>query len=186
MMNTSKYAFVSVLWPAMVMSAQIASVKAYSEPDVLEVYNALLGPQIKKSLLVLSTSVKPTICSVSLKEITDSEFGNARKAFQDVNEEAWDLSRVLNDRKTISQGELEETFKPGVVEGWKRFRQRHPETSAYVALSAVGFNNAHTVAIVYSEVRCGGNCGAGGFKYFRRTPKGWQRVKVDFGCDWIS
>ncbi len=33
-----------------------------------------------------------------------------------------DLSSVLGDRKTITEAELDETFKPGVMEGWKRFR----------------------------------------------------------------
>jgi hypothetical protein len=73
------------------------------------------------------------------------------------------------------------------MEGWKRFRQKHPDSLGYVALSAIGFNNAHTVAVVYSEGRCGGKCGAGGFKYFRRTRKRWQKVETDFPhCDWIS
>jgi hypothetical protein len=162
-------------------------VKAYSEPDVLEVYKALIGPQSKKSLLILSTSGEPTICSVNAKDITDPEFRKAVNAFHDVNKQVWDLSGVLSDRKTISEAELDETFKPGVMEGWRRFRQEHPDSLGYVTLSAVGFNNAHTVAVVYSGVHCGGKCGAGGLKYFRHTPKGWQRVTSNFpNCDWIS
>jgi hypothetical protein len=187
MKNTLKYALVSVLWPPMVMSAQIAPVKAYSETNVLEVYKALIGPQSNKSFLVRSTTVEPINCSVSGKEITDFEFREAMNAFHDVNEQVWDLSRALGDRKTISNADLDETFKPGVMEGWRRFRQRHPDSAGYVGLSAVGFNKAHTVAIVYSEVRCGGKCGAGGFKYFRHTPRGWRRVNANFpNCDWIS
>jgi len=178
-MITFKYALVSVLWPAMVVSAQTAPVKAYSEPDAVEVYGALFAPRSKRPILFLSTTVKPQICSVSEKEaseIKDPEFREAMNAFRDVNEHVWDLSGVLKERKTISEAELDETFKPGVLEGWKQFRQKYPQSLGYYALSAVGFNNAHTVAVVYSEGRCGGLCGAGGFKYFRRTPKGGRRA----------
>ena len=185
MRKTLKFVLVSVLclqWS----SGQIAPVKSYSEANVPEVYKALIGPQSKKSLLVRSTTVAPMNCSVSGEEITDTEFREAMSAFLAVNEQVWDLSQVLGDRKTISNEDLDETFKPGVMEGWKRFRQRHPDIPGYVGLSAIGFNKAHTVAIVYSEVRCGGKCGAGGFKYFRHT-KGWRRVNPNFpNCDWIS
>ena len=189
-MNTVKYALVSVLWPAMVVSAQIASVKAYSAPDAAEVYGALFALRSKKPVLVLSTTVKPKICSVSEKDATgieDPQFREAMNGFRDINEHVWDLSSVLGDRKTITEAELDETFKPGVMEGWKRFRLKYPDSLGYVALSAVGFNSAHTVAVVYAESRGGPKRGAGGLKYFRRTPKGWQRVNTDFpNCDWIS
>jgi|HubBroStandDraft_6_1064221.scaffolds.fasta_scaffold243919_2 hypothetical protein len=189
-MNTLKYALVSVLWPAMVVSAQSAAVKVYSEPDAAEVYGALFATRSKKPILFLSTTVKPHICSVSEKEaeqIKDPAFREAMSAFRDVNEQVWDLSRVLEGRKTTGEGELDETFKPGVVEGWKQFRQRYAHSLGYFALSAIGFNNAHTAAVVYSEGRCGGLCGAGGFKYLRRTPDGWKRVNTGFPqCDWIS
>jgi hypothetical protein len=186
-MRTLKYALVSILGLAMLMSAQTASVKSYSDPDAREVYRALITPQAKRPPLLLSTTVKPWICSVSPKEIADPEYREAVEVFQDVNQEVWDLSSVLSDRKTISQPQLDEIFKPGAIEGWKLFREKYPDFLGYVALSAVGFNNSHTVAVVYSEGRCGGKCGAGGFKYFRRTPRGWQRAKKDFpSCDWIS
>jgi hypothetical protein len=146
MMNILKYALVSVLWPAMVVSAQIASVKAYSAADAAEVYGALFALRSKKPTLVLSTTVKPKICSVSEKDATgikDPQFREAMNAFRDVNEQVWDLSSVLSDRKTITEAELDETFKPGVMEGWKRFRLKYPDSLGYVALSALGFNSAH-------------------------------------------
>jgi hypothetical protein len=171
----------------MVMSAQVAALRAYTDPAALEVYKALIGTQRKKPLLIRSTTVEPLNCSVTGKEITDPKFREAMNAFNDVNDQVWDLSRALGNRKTISNGDLDETFRPGVMEGWKRFRQRHPDSPAYLGLSAVGFNKEHTVAVVYSEVRCGGKCGAGGLKYFHRTPKGWQKVETHFpACDWIS
>lgn len=114
MMNTFKCALVSVLWPAMVVSAQIASVKAYSAPDAAEVYRGLFALRGKKPVLVLSTTVGPKACSVSEKDakaIKDPQFREAMDAFRDVNERLWDLSSVLGDRKTISEAELDEIFK---------------------------------------------------------------------------
>jgi hypothetical protein len=182
-----KFVLVSALWPAIVLSSQTASLRAYSEPDAAEVYRALIGPQNKRSFLVLSTSRGPNTCSFSEKEIADPEFRQAMHSFRDMKEQKWDLSSVLGDRQTISESELNDTFKPGIMEGWHRFRQKHPDSSGYVALSAVGFNSAHTVAVVYSGGACGPKCGTGGLKYFRRTSKGWQRIRADFpSCDWIS
>jgi len=189
-MNTFKYALVRLLWPAMVVSTQKAPVRDYSEPDAAEVYGALSALQSKRPFLFLSTTVKPRICSVSeekARQIKDPAFREAMNAFRDVNEHVWDLSRMLKDRNTISEEELDETFKPGVLDGWKQFHQKYPQSLGYFALSAIGFNSAHTVAVVYSEGHCGGLCGAGGFKYFRRTSKGWQRVNTELPrCDWIS
>ena len=186
MRNGFKGAFVAVLLSAMVAGGQIASVKAYSEPDAQKIYRALIAPQGKR-VLVLSTTIERKNCSVNEKEIPDPEFRKAMAAFHDVNEQVWDLSKVLSYARTISSAELDETFKLGVVEGWKQFRLKHPDSSGYIALSAVGFNNAHTVAVVYTEGGCGAKCAAGGFKYFRRTPKGWQKIKPDFpNCDWFS
>src|SRR5450631_1070393 len=139
-MRTLKYVLVSILGLAMLMSAQPASVKSYSDPDAREVYRALIAPQAKRSPLLLSTTVKPWICLVSPKEIADPEFRESMEVFHDVNQEVWDLSSVLSDRKTISQAQLDETFKPGVIEGWKLFREKYPDFVGYVALSAVGFN----------------------------------------------
>jgi hypothetical protein len=147
----------------------------------------LLQQQSKRSLLLLSTTVEPKVCTVKAKEITDPEFRQAMDAFHEVNEQVWELSRTLGGLKTISRLELNETFKPGVMEGWKRFRKNHPDSLGYIAISAIGFNGMHTVAVVYSEGRCGGKCGAGGLQYFRRTRKGWRKVNADFPrCDWIS
>jgi hypothetical protein len=170
----------------MVVSGQIASVKAYSEPDAQEIYRALMAPY-KRPILVLSTTIDEKTCSVSEKEIKDPEFRKAMATFHEVNEQVWDLSKVLGNRRTINNVELDEIFKPGLVEGWKQFRQKYPDSSGYVSLSAVGFNDAHTVAVVYSAGHCAVNCAAGGLQYFRRTPKGWQRVETGFpNCHWFS
>ena len=167
MSKAFKYAVV-VLWPALAVSGQVASARAYSEPDAQEIYRALIAPYGRHTLVV-STTIDRKSCSVSEKEITDPEFRKAMAAFNDVNERIWDLSKVLGQSKMITNVELGETFKHGVVEGWKKFRQNHPDSTRYIALSAVGFNNAHTTAVVYVEGGCGPKCAASGFQYFRHT-----------------
>jgi hypothetical protein len=182
MSNAFEYALLALLWPAMAQGAQVDSWKVYSEPDSARIYEVLSSARHQK-VLTLTTNAQSGTCSVNPKEIPDPAFREAMEAFNDVNKQNWDLSEELRQQRTISETEIGSIFKPGIVEGWKQFRQRYPDFAGYVAFSAVGFDKAHTVAVVYSQGQCGAHCGAGGLQYFRRTPKGWRRIKTSYpGC----
>ena len=104
----------------------------------------------------------------------DHDCRNALGAFRKINDRKWDVSGLISSEQTITETTRDSMFTSGVIEGWKQFRQQHPHAGGYQAVSAVGFNTERTVAVVYSEVRCGAKCGTGGFTYFSRTPHGWS------------
>ncbi len=68
------------------------------------------------------------------KEIPDPAFREAMEAFNDVDKQNWDLSEELRQQRTISETEIGSIFRPGIVEGWKQFRQRYPDFAGYVAV----------------------------------------------------
>jgi hypothetical protein len=103
----------------MIVSAQIGSRKAYSEPDAAQIYEELVPTQHQKVVPVLTTTAVPETCTAKEKDILNPAFREAMEAFNEVNKQKWDLSEELKHQKTISEYELDSTFKPGVVEGWK-------------------------------------------------------------------
>jgi hypothetical protein len=163
------------------------SPQQYADSDAGQIYKALIPETARKSMLLLTTSVHPTTCSPDDADMPDAQFRNALGAFRKINERKWDVSGLISSKQTITETALDSIFKLGVIEGWKQFRQQHPHASGYLAVSAVGFNTERTIAVVYSQVRCGSKCGTGSFTYFRRTPHGWSRVLARIpDCRWIS
>jgi hypothetical protein len=163
------------------------SPQQYSDSDAGQIYEALIPATARNSMLLLTVSVQPTICSPDESDMPDTQFRNALGAFRKMNDKKWDVSGLISSEQTITEAAVDSMFKSGVIGGWKQFRQQHPHASGYQAVSAVGFNAERTVAVVYSEVRCGAMCGTGSFTYFRRTPHGWSRVQAEMpSCRWIS
>src|ERR1700690_3213867 len=143
MRNAFEYAVLGLLWPAILLGAQVGSTKAYSEPDAAQIYEVLSSGRQQK-VLTLTTNAQSGTCSVNPKEIPNPAFREAMEAFNDVNKQNWDLSEELRQLRTISETEIGSIFKPGIVEGWKQFRLRYLDCAGYVAFSAVGFDKAHT------------------------------------------
>lgn len=73
------------------------------------------------------------------------------------------------------------------------FTQKHPGYSRWVDLSAVGFNEDQTVAVVYIAVWRGsspqcrkGIFGYGGPRYLYKRNGRWHLMKTDFFADWTT
>jgi hypothetical protein len=168
-------------------NGQTVSVPRYADADALLVYKAVIPSSSRFSVLMVNSTVEPTQCTPSEKDMPDAQFREALDAFHRANSQKWNLSGLLNDQKLITETELDSIFKSGPIEGWKEFHNQHPKFRGYMRASAVGFNSAHTIAILYTEAFCNAKCGSGAFSYFRRTPNGWSRVTVDIpNCRWIE
>ncbi len=142
-----------------------------------------------KEFLILATTRKPMCQSFTGREASGGEFEEAMADFVRLNNQAWSLRELLHDDgvQLVSQSELDSFFKKGAGKGWKRFYAAHPKLAGYKAFSAVGFNQQHTIAVVYSESICGPQCGIGGMHFMKLTSQGWQEVAEPFAsCKWIS
>jgi hypothetical protein len=70
------------------------------------------------------------------------------------------------------------------IDGWSAFSQENRGVREYLTLSRVGFNAAHSVAVVYAESSCGGLCGGGGYFVLRRQNKLW--LVIAYHQKWVS
>lgn len=88
-------------------------------------------------------------------------------------------SHTLADRSAIEQ-----SFNGGIEQGWREFYRRFPMSSGYSVVSAVGFNEAKTQALVYLEHHCGGLCGFAEVLLLEKMDGKWQEVPHATGCGW--
>lgn len=82
--------------------------------------------------------------------------------------------------QVLPNRDVESLFKsdsPGDLDsGWEGFRQRFPDSHGYISVSAVGFDRAHTRALVYVTYRCGSLCGGGGYHFLAKVDGAWWEV----------
>lgn len=187
MRNVCRLAFLAVLWLIPIAPAQTTPVQSYSERDASGIYRIVLSAVTKKSALVVTTTVNPVLCVPAHRDMSDDEFRAALSDFRNVNQQKWDIGNFLDSKRAISRSEIDSLFKEGILEGWKQLRLKYPDHPFYQAVSAVGFDPHHSVAIVYSEVRCGPKCGTGEFRYFLRRRGRWSELTKGVpSCSWIS
>jgi hypothetical protein len=86
-----------------------------------------------------------------------------------------------------SKEQIVSSFQPASGNGWAVFNARYPNAKGFLSVSAVGFDKAHQVAIVYVAHSCGWLCGSGGYQFLWREPDHWTRVRLNANdCNWVS
>lgn len=128
------------------------------------------------------------MCLVPEKEY-EGLIGPAIAEYVRLNKKAWLLQKKFQIDKPydfITPDELKLTFEKG-VDGWKQFYEEHPDSGGWITMSAVGFNAAKTIAVVYMSHSCGSLCGEGGFHVLQK--KGGKWLPLDWkgtSCSWAS
>lgn len=178
--------------------------ETYDDPDAYEVYNLLLGGPRPDALIGKTEQGTPTLSRAPI-EIESQTGGDTlcfdpvaqpdsrlRQAATDYDEQnskprllkAGEL-RIGQKIELISRSDLNSIFADGIISGWKKFRDIHPNVQGYTRLSAVGFSPDKNVAVVFLGRYCGPTCGAGGIVTLSRKNGIWRRNWDDF-CSWIS
>jgi hypothetical protein len=181
-LSVSLLCLLSALW-----AGQAETVQPYSERDASHVYKLILPSGGKRSVLTLSTTVNAYPCVPTERDMPNADFRAALVDFKNVNQQRWNISAFIKSENIITRNEVDPLFKQGVMEGWKQFHAKYGDRRGYSAVSAIGFDAQHAVAIVYSETNGGPKMGAGRFRYFRRTKSTRREItsKVP-DCGWIS
>jgi len=73
---------------------------------------------------------------------------------------------------------IERDAIPENVSDWVELRKRFPESRVVFAVSRVAFNADGTVALVYWQYRCGGECGTGSLTQMNLVDGNWVIVKT--------
>src|SRR5215510_12986687 len=150
---------------------------AYEVPEAYEVYSAILTSewpvrvQHAKSLIIQTETQNYQMCLRPEKEWQE-KLGPAISDFVRLNAKPWLLQRRIDSEtpyELVAAADLRSTMQAG----WEGFYQRYPNSGGWVEVSAVGFNNDRTVAVVYMGHHCGGLCGGGCFHVLEKKDGKW-------------
>jgi hypothetical protein len=69
---------------------------------------------------------------------------------------------------------------------WEEFNRMYPDSGGYMQVSAVGFDNSKTHAMVYMAHQCGSLCGGGMHHVLEKIEGAWRAARVPgmTNCSW--
>jgi hypothetical protein len=87
--------------------------------------------------------------------------------------------------RLVKQSEIQRALRrPGY---WRTFYAKFPDSGGYHAVSAVGFNEQKTRAMVYVEYLCDVLCGSGAYRFLEKHDGQWTEVRLNVNnCVWVS
>jgi len=168
------------------------------DPDAYAVYNAvipsdwLIRVAHATELLIEGTTQVPTpmgqACFPSGPELI-GPWAEALSMLKDQNATSQTLARQFTlpvGYRLEAKAQIMSLFQSGGG-GWGVFRAQYPNAKGILSVSAVGFDKAHQVAIVYVGHSCGLLCGGGSYEFLWREPDHWTRVRLNVNnCAWAS
>jgi hypothetical protein len=100
---------------------------------------------------------------------------------------AWEARFKLgHEYQLLSGEEIKKAFSPCLTGPSDPVPCPESKITEVWHLSAPGFNPDHTRALVSVSRLCGGLCGEGSIRVYRKTVDGWKREDDDFAtCVWI-
>jgi hypothetical protein len=166
--------------------------KTYNVAEAYQVYSALLPDEWPRLIpaQTLMISDKTSTYGMCLQPEPESSkvLGTAIADYVATNKRSRTLQRSFQIDKPyelIPEQDLHLTSN--AADGWSTFYKRHPNAGGWIELSAVGFNNEKTVAIVYVARHCGVRCGGGGFHVLQKHDGKWVRLEwKGVSCFWQS
>lgn len=188
-----------ILYP-LVMQAGAAKkgeqAEAYTDADAYEVYNAILTS--RRHVENANMSANATVFVIP--SLTQSEkmclepdkesqkiIGSAISDYVKKNEKSWLLQPLLNGELNYQLIAPEEYGAASWERGWIEYYKKHPGYVNWIELSAVGFNEDKTVAVVYLRHMCGMLCGDGNFHVLQKKEGKWLPLEWKGSyCTWAS
>lgn len=156
--------------------------ESYDVDEAYRIYSVLLPHEesvdFAKGRLVIreETVSKPEVPEPCLTAEAANKFKDAIADYKRVTSKPWLLQRQFQIEKPyeiVSANTIEILFKE---DGWDAFYKRYPESGGYVILSAVGFNQEKTRAIVYTGSSCGSLCGRWSLHLMEKIGGKWTQV----------
>jgi hypothetical protein len=77
----------------------------------------------------------------------------------------------------ISKRQFEDIFEGDLAGGWQEFYDKFPNSTGFVELTRIGFNERKDKVIVYVENYCGGLCGDGNYLLLEKINSKWKITK---------
>lgn len=166
---------------------------SYNDSDAYDVYSAVMPSEwavrsanAKTLVIAAETNADFQMC---LRPDAEWEkiIGGAISNYLEVNKKTWLIRKNIaadTPYKIISIKEIESAFEKG---SWDGFYNRYPDSGGYIQLSAVGFNDDRTVAVVFTRHYCGMLCGGGSYNVLQKKDGKWVPLQWRGSrCAWAS
>jgi hypothetical protein len=164
----------------------------YEEPAAYEVYAAILPSEWNvqvahaRQVVIRRETTAYRMCLNPEKESEDKLWA-AISDYVEINKKQWWLQPSLTidlPYLFVDSESLRKMFRQG---RWDQFYRAYPESGGVLELSAVGFNQDKTVAVVYMGHSCGALCGGGKFHVLEKVGGKWQPLAWKGAvCSWAS
>jgi hypothetical protein len=157
---------------------------AYTVSEAYEVYSAILESVFTEhEQLVILDETFPHRCGMTPNKGAKNVTGAAAD-YLAVNAQKFRLQtnfQVSKPYALISIDELKNLTSGGP---WGKFFAMYPKSGGYINLSAVGFNQSKTTAVVAYDLVRGLNSGNGEFRTLQKVDGKWVPESVGH-CKWI-
>jgi hypothetical protein len=171
---------VFILSLAAAVSQQFATASPYEINDAYEVYSVLLPREesygmAERTLVIQQDTAPVPVLKRCFTPEAAGRFKDAIVNYKRVNDKPWLLQRWLRiekDYKLVTA----DTIKVVLQDGWDGFYRRYPGSGGYFTVSAVGFNEDKTLAVVHTGSSCGSLCGLWGFHLLEKVDGKWRQV----------
>lgn len=164
----------------------------YDDQQAYEIYSAILPSEwpirdAHTKTLIIQTETKGFEMCLRPDKESEEKLGPAISDYTRLNAKPLLLQRRI-DIETPYQLIMAEQLNTKSNAGWEEFGRRYPDSRGWIELSAVGFNNEKTVAVVYMGHHCGPLCGGGGFHVLKKKAGRWVELKEWKGgsCSWAA
>jgi hypothetical protein len=159
--------------------AQNSSAAERDDQDIYDIYSLVLPSEqsyrFAKGALVIR---QETLAEVKLDDSCLAP--EAAREFKDAIEDYKRQTKtvLLQRRFTIDKPyELVDSETIGTLikdHNWDEFYKRYPDSGGILMISAVGFNQRRTLAIVYTWSACRDLCGSGSFVLLKKINGKWK------------
>jgi hypothetical protein len=157
---------------------------AYSVSEAYEVYSAIFESVFTEpEQLVILNETFPHKCGATPNKGAINVAGAAAD-YLAVNEHTFRLKRNFQVSKPYALISIDELKSLTSAGPWGKFFAMYPKSGGYINLSAVGFNQSKTTAVVAYDLVRGLNSGNGEFRTLQKVDGKWVRETVGH-CKWI-
>jgi hypothetical protein len=186
-----------------ILFGQAKELLPYEDAAAYEVYSAVLsipqtqGPRISKNFVIRQetlrnfgaywdTDPKFGICLRPDPE-WEKVIGPAIADYLRVNKTKWRLQEKIKVERPFQLVSSDIILGLVKKESWEGFYKKYPDSGGFIDLSAVGFNEDKSVAVLSKGGWCGDLCGGGEYYVLQKRDGKW--VPLDWKgekCSWIS
>lgn len=150
--------------------------RPYAE-DTYQIYSLMIYPFEEGTPIIQEQTVTQELSGGCLTTSAAFRFQGAVADYNRLNKKPWLLTRDFQLGKPYELINPSSIFTKGdPQEYWDNFYKRFPHSSGLIQMSAVGFNQEKTRAIVYFGSSRGSNAGCWLFRLFEKIHGKWEEV----------